>query len=77
MRSIDDLKDALTGAYHKRLIHNVEFHSLFIDIDFSLRDEPTRLKMMQLRDYILASYKEVRGAEYLPIMNRLRLYVCR
>lgn len=76
MKSIEDLKSALALAHQKKLIHNFEFHSLFIDIDFCVRDEETRQKMLQLRDYILASYEAAREVEYMPVMNRLRVYIC-
>lgn len=76
MKSINDLKDALAVAFNKNLIANFYTHSHFIDIDFLDRTEDQMLKIYQLKSYIQATYDHVRDVEYLPVINRIRVYIC-
>lgn len=80
MKSIEDLKAALSLAAERRLIYSFYFHAdtvrgSTIDIDFLMRDEATTQKIRQIRDYIVASYENVRDSEYMPLLHRLRIYL--
>ena len=75
MKTIPDLIDALTVAFQKDLIENFFVHGLFIDVDFRGRGDAAMCAIYQLRDYILANYPNVRSADYMPIVHRLRFYL--
>jgi hypothetical protein len=76
MKTLSDLTDVLAIAFQRNLIDNFYVQSCFIDIDFSQRDEATMCKIEQLRDYIYANYPKIHAIDYMPIIHRLRLYVC-
>ena len=76
MKSLNDLKDVLAVAFNKNLIENFYTHSHFIDIDFLDRTETEMMKAHQLKNYIQANYEHVRDVEYMPIINRIRVYIC-
>lgn len=78
MRDLIDLKFALKTASDKRLIEEFCVHTHYLDIDFITcregRSKEALNKILSLRDYIRSNYAEVHAVDYMPILNRLRLY---
>lgn len=77
MKTLDELSQQLGKAFQLNLIENYYICDFFIDIDFSSREESTIKKAFLLRDYINNTYKDIDGVDYMPIINRLRIYLCR
>ena len=76
MREIEELSQQLEKAFNLNLIENYYVCPFFIDIDFPSRDDFTVKSMMLVRDYINKTYRDVDGVDYMPILNRLRVYLC-
>jgi hypothetical protein len=78
MKDLIDLKCALRTACDSQLIDEFLVKSHYIDIDFKT-DAHYRTgeyvgRILALRDYIKSHYDDVHAIDYMPIMNRLRLY---
>lgn len=78
MRDLTDLKFALQKAAEMTLIDNFSVQMHYLDIDFHLGHEnrtPGSVdRILILRDFIRMNYREVVAADYMPLLNRLRLY---
>lgn len=78
MKDLMDLKVALRVASDKQLIEDYLIETYYLDIDF--RTDSTHRtgdyvkKILDLRDYIRTNYSDVHAIDYMPILNRLRLY---
>lgn len=78
MKDLTDLKCALQKASDKQLIEEFCVQSHYLDIDFRVdgdgRSRECIQRILTLRDYIKQNYQDVVAADYMPLLNRLRLY---
>lgn len=78
MKDLHDLKIALKMAKNKQLIHEFCIETYYLDVDFDTtphhRTTQYVEKILSLRDYIKAHYSDVRAIDFMPLLNRLRLY---
>lgn len=79
MKCLTDLKCGLLEASNKMLIESFFVHLFHLDIDFPIQDRVHRsreetLKILKLKDYIRDNYSDVQAIDYMPLLNRLRLY---
>lgn len=72
MKPFSDLQTALEQANSKNLIEKYLIERVFLDIDFHHMTSPE--VVLKLRDYIKENYDIVTAADYMPLLNRLRLY---
>jgi hypothetical protein len=76
MKHLNDLSEGLKRAKELGLIHTFDINSVFIDVNFIERTPGHVEKVISLRDYIYLNYKDVIGIDYMPLFNRLRVYLC-
>lgn len=79
MRDFKDLHFALKTANETNLIDNFSIYTFYLDIDFHIINKHSRekdqiQKILKLRDFIRDNYDCVQCVDYMPGLNRLRLY---
>lgn len=79
MRDFADLHLALKRANDSNLIDTFSIHNFYLDIDFHISSTSSRekhevQKILKLRDFIKDNYDFVHCVDYMPGLNRLRLY---